>query len=240
MLLLLLVRQRMPLLCKRDSADHIALCNGQTHPNSVAANRLPVAVAKEAMVKGEAQLSQNGQHRRGYNLRRRVAMPQAEGLPAGASAVQDGGLGSAGSGGGQPAAAGTGRSSRSFEALWNRPKALQTAFLAVLLCGLLLHAHTIAVVGESLLSYTATTTSCILLNHLSRRTDRIHRIVRVVNVIRCNPFNSPTPAGPSGRLRGGGALAVAANATTSAVTMHLMLSSLPHCFTIGAAEHTPS
>lgn len=35
------------------------------------------------------------------------------------------------------------------------------------------------------------------------------------------------------RLRGGGALAVAVNATTSAAVMHVMLARLPRCFTIG-------
>eukprot|EP00208_Stichococcus_sp_RCC1054_P000730 CAMPEP_0206145588 /NCGR_PEP_ID=MMETSP1473-20131121/27834_1 /ASSEMBLY_ACC=CAM_ASM_001109 /TAXON_ID=1461547 /ORGANISM="Stichococcus sp, Strain RCC1054" /LENGTH=163 /DNA_ID=CAMNT_0053541853 /DNA_START=151 /DNA_END=637 /DNA_ORIENTATION=+ len=37
------------------------------------------------------------------------------------------------------------------------------------------------------------------------------------------------------RLRGGGALAVAVNATTSAAVMHVMLARLPRCFTIGEA-----
>ena len=36
------------------------------------------------------------------------------------------------------------------------------------------------------------------------------------------------------RLRGGGALAVAANAATSAAAMHAMLAHLPRCFTVGA------
>ncbi len=40
---------------------------------------------------------------------------------------------------------------------------------------------------------------------------------------------------PLGRLRGGGAAAVAVNAATAAVAMHTMLSRLPRCFTVGAS-----